>query len=148
MCMRHGSVLIPFFLCVSTAFAADPPLSIRTLDGKTVTGEMTGITDREVTLKVEGKPVATRLESVVQIDFQPMPVGGPSKEAFTGVGLTDGSVLRCAKFGIKGKEATVTLAGGPEFTVPLAAVSYVMHEANNEPLAKQFREYLAKSKKQ
>ncbi|HMF13468.1 MAG TPA: NPCBM/NEW2 domain-containing protein, partial [Gemmataceae bacterium] len=76
------------------------------------------------------------------------PVGGPSKEAYTAVELTDGSVLRCSKFLVKGKEATVTLSAGPQFTVPLTAIASVLHEANNEALVRQFREYVARAKKQ
>jgi hypothetical protein len=146
--MSVPRVVLALLICASAVRAADPPISIRTLDGKTLTGELTAITDREVQLKVDGKPVVTQLETVLQIDIQPMPVGAPSKSVFTAVALTDGSVLRCSKFGIKGKDATLTLSAGQQFTLPLAAIGYVLNEANNEALAKQFRDYLAKSKQQ
>jgi hypothetical protein len=141
-------VLLALLFCASVGLGADPPISVRLLDGKSLTGEFANITDRELLLKVEGKQVATPLESVLQIDIQSMPVGAPPKDSYTAVELTDGSLLRCSKFAVKGKDATVTLAAGPQFTVPLSAISYVMNEANNEALAKQFREYVAKSKKQ
>ena len=141
-------VLLAFVVCASVGLAADPPISVRLLDGKSVTGEFANITDREILLKVEGKQVATPLESVLQIDIQSMPVGAPPKDSYTAVELTDGSLLRCSKFAVKGKDATVTLAAGPQFTVPLSAISYILNEANNEALAKQFREYVAKAKKQ
>ena len=146
--MPRIRVLAALLLCVSAGIAADPPISIRLLDGKSHTGELTGLTDKEITLTVEGKPIAAPLDTVVQVDFQPMPVGGAPKEAYTAVELTDGSLLRCSKFEVKGKDATITLAAGPHFTVPLTAVAYVLHEANNGGLTKQFRDYVARSKKQ
>jgi hypothetical protein len=144
--MSVPRVALGLLVCCSAAWAADPPISIRTLDGKTITGELTGITDREVQLKVDGKPLSTPLESVLQIDIQPLPVGAASKSAYSAVALTDGSVLRCSKFGIKGKDATLTLSADQQFTVPLTAVSSVLNEANNEALGKHFRDYVAKSK--
>src|SRR5262249_19794578 len=116
------------------------------LDGKSLSGELVGLTDREVTLKSDGKQVVRPIDTVLQIDFQPMPVGAASKETYIAVGLTDGSVFRCSKLAIKGKSAAVTLAAGPQFTVPLSALTYFLNEANNETTAKQFREYIARSK--
>src|SRR5262249_58279149 len=114
--MPFTRVLLAFVVCASVGLAADPPITVRLLDGKWVTGEFANITDGEILLKVEGKQVATPLESVLQIDIQSMPVGAPPKEGYTAVELTDGSLLRCSKFAVKGKDATVTLAAGPQFT--------------------------------
>jgi hypothetical protein len=141
-------VLLVFFLGASAGLAADPPLSLRTLDGKTLSGELSNITAKEIVLKVAGKDISTPLDAVLQIDFQAMPAGAPPKDAFTAVELTDGSLLRCSKFAIKSKEATLTLTAGQEFKIPLAAITYVLNEANNEALAKQFREYVVRAKKQ
>lgn len=146
--MRVLPVLAALLVCASVGFAADPPLSLRTLDGKTVTGEFGNITDREIMLKVDGREVATRLDAVLQIDFQSMPAGAPPKGAFSLVELTDGSLLRCSKFAVKGQNATVTLAAGPQFTVPMAVISFVLTEAQNDAQLKQFRDYVAKSKKE
>src|SRR5262245_46010195 len=127
--MSRCRAVVAFLVCASVGIAADPPLTLRTLDGKTVTGEFSNITDREILLKVNGKQVSTRLDVVLQIDFQSMPAGPPSKESFSLVELTDGSLLRCSKFAVKGKEATVTLSAGPQFTVPMATISFLLNEA-------------------
>jgi hypothetical protein len=57
-------------------------------------------------------------------------------------------VFRCSKFAIKGKDATLTLAAGPNFTVPISALTYYLNEANDQAMAKQFREYISRSKQQ
>ncbi len=146
--MSSSRVLLALLLSGAVGYAADPPLSLKSLDGKTHTGELVSISDKEVVLKADGKEVRTRLDAVVQIDFQPMPPAAVSKDGFTSVELTDGSLLRCKKFGIQGKEAAITLTSGQQFKVPLSAISSVLQEANQEALAKQFRNYLAQSKKQ
>jgi hypothetical protein len=146
--MSAFRVLLVLLMGAIPALAADPPLSLRTLDGKTLSGELSNIDAKEVKIKIGGQDVATPLEQVVQIDFQPMPPGAPPRDAFTAVELTDGSKLRCTKFAVKGREATVTLTAGQEFKIPLSTITYVLNEANNEALIKQFREYLAKSKMQ
>jgi hypothetical protein len=146
--MPRTRILLAFLICVSAGLAADPPLSVQLLDGKSLTGELAGINEREITVKVDGKSVARPLDQVLQIDFQPMPVGAQPKESYTAVGLTDGSVFRCSKFGIKAKEANLTLAAGPQFSVPMTAITFVLHEANVEAIVKQFREYIAKAKQQ
>jgi hypothetical protein len=146
--MLRTRVIITFLLFVSGGLAADPPLSVQLLDGKSLSGELVSINDREIKLKVEGKEIIRPLESVLQIDFQAMPTGAPPKDTFVAVGLTDGSALRCSKFAIKGKDATLTLAAGPSLTVPISALTYFLNEANDPALAKQFREYVARSKQQ
>src|SRR5260370_40389755 len=50
--MRGIHVIAALLVCTSVGIAADPPLSLRTLDGKTVTGEFSNLTDREILLKV------------------------------------------------------------------------------------------------
>ena len=64
--MLHTRVLPAFLVLASAALAADPPLSVQLLDGKSLTGEWVGINERDVMLKVEGKQIARPLERLAQ----------------------------------------------------------------------------------
>src|SRR5206468_2351204 len=107
--------------------AADPP-ELRPLKGEKFKGDLVSLTDKEIVLQVNGKPVTTPVEGTLQLDFRaPVnPLGG-----YTQVELTDGSVLRCSKVELKNKDAVLTLISGQVATVPMALLSSYMREAND-----------------
>jgi len=135
-------------LSASATLAADLPASLKTLDGRTITGEVLQVSDQEILMHAGGKEVRTRVDAIVQLDFQPVPAAAAAKAPFTSVELTDGSQLRCSKLSVKGKEATLALAAGPEIKVALNSIAYILHEAGDPAFMKQFADYLAKTKKE
>jgi hypothetical protein len=114
-------------------------VSVKTLQ-ETLQGEVSNITATDVMVKVNGKdvPVKVELKDLVQINFKPLP--SPTKDAYTAVELTDGSALRCKAFTIKKKEVTLTLSGGQELKVPIDAIQFILKDAHDPNVAKQFKE--------
>jgi hypothetical protein len=126
------------------ASASAPPAELRTLKGETITGEVVSITDKEVVMVRAGERVATPLAQVLQIDYNPSDKS--ASEPFADVELTDGSLLHCAKFTIKGKEIELTLLAGLQVRLPLSSVDNVLTEANVEKNRKEWSERLADRK--
>jgi hypothetical protein len=142
--MPFPRVLLILLLSTSAALAQDKPPTLKTLDGQTLIGELTTITDKEIVLRVKGKDQSTPVQSVLRIDFQPLSAT-PFRDPNIAIELTDGSTFRCTKFSIKGKDATFTLTSGQEVGVPLAAINYILRDGQDQNLVKQFREsYLLK----
>jgi hypothetical protein len=113
--------------------------TVQTLEGTMLRGEVTNITDTKVSVKVDGKEEQKLdVAQVVQINFKPLP--GPSKDPYIAVELTDGTALRCKNFTIKKKDVSLTLLGGKELKVSLEMIQYILKDAHDANLAKQFKE--------
>jgi hypothetical protein len=129
-------------VCASVALA-DPP-ELRPLKGEKIKGDLLGLTDKEIVLQVDGKPVATPVEGTLQLDFRAptSPTG-----TYSQVELADGSVLRCSKVEFKGKNAVLTLVSGQVATVPMTLLGTVMHEANDVKLVAAWKDLLGTTKR-
>src|SRR5262245_19598832 len=86
-----------FFLSVQTTRADE----LKTLTGKTVSGGLEKITDREITLKTDAGAVTTPLVQVLDIQLRPGKTA-PAAEKYIEIALIDESILRCNKveFGV------------------------------------------------
>ena len=130
-------------LCASVALAADPP-KLRPLKGEKIKGDLTGLTEKEIVLQVNGKPVTTSVENTLQLEFR---APGNPQGTYSQVELTDGSLLRCSKVEFKGKDAILTLVSGQKATVPIRLLASVMHEANDVKLVAAWKELLGTAKR-
>src|SRR3954469_12570312 len=100
-CLR---TLLVLALAVSPTRAAD----LQTLSGKTLTGDLIRLTDKEIVLRIDGTEVATPVPSVLQLKLQDA-LPAPTGVKYTDVELTDGTLLHCKQFVPKGKDAELTL---------------------------------------
>ncbi len=126
-----AAVLLAAFL---VAAKAD---DLSTVAGKKLTGQLVAVDGEGVTFKTGGTEVKVPAKEVLLIDLGNK-VAAPAKDArYHEVELTDGSVLRCAKFAVKGKKLEVELLPGPTslaapaLEVPLAAVFSVCRNADD-----------------
>src|SRR4051812_28854494 len=107
---------------------------LRTLKGESLSGEVVSVNEKEVVLTRGGDRVATPLAQVLQLDFGPP--GKAPAGPYTDVELTDGSLLHCHAFAIKGKEVELTLLPDAKadqvLKLPLAAVANVVRDAQVE----------------
>jgi hypothetical protein len=136
--------LVVFLVCAAAALAADPP-ELQSLKGDKFKGDLVGLTDKEIVLKVGEKPVSTPTDQTLLLQFGP--VANVKDAKYAEVELVDGSVLRCGAVSFKGKDATLTLLSGQTVKVPLTSIAYVMNEANDPKLAAQWKELFAGVKK-
>ncbi len=135
--------LLLLVVCASAALAVDPP-ELRPLKGEKIKGDLVGLTDKEIVLQVNGKPVATPVEGTLQLDFRaPTSPLGP----YSVVELADGSVLRCSKVEFKNKDAVLTLVTGQVATVPMALLSSVMHEAHDVKMVAAWKDLLGTTRR-
>jgi hypothetical protein len=127
-------------LAAATARGAE----IRTLKGESISGDIVSLTAKEVVVAKGSERITTPLAQVLQIDYNP--AAKPGTEPYADVELTDGSLLHCARFAIKGKEASLTLLAGQEVIIPLSAVSNILTEAQVEKHRKEWTDRLADRK--
>src|SRR5262245_41523596 len=112
-------------LLTSTSLAAD----LRTLTGAAHKGELHKLDDKNVVLRTDGGPVTVPVGEILQLDFVPPGDLPPlAKDPFLDLELTDGSLLHCRSFALKGKQAELQLLSGPKVTVPLSAITYVLND--------------------
>ncbi len=130
-------------LVIAAAVLAAPP-ELRPVKGEKVKGDLVGLTDKDIVLQVNGKPLSMPVEGTLQLEFRAPtnPTG-----TYTQVELTDGSILRCAEVQFKGGDAILTLVSGQTATVPMRLLSSVMKEANDVKLAAAWKELLGGSKR-
>ena len=128
--------VLALLLCISCCRGA---AELRTLAGTSVTGDLVGISNKDITIKTAAAQVVTPLEQVV--DLKLGDIHNPSQESkYTDVELTDGTLLHCTQFVIKGKEVELTLLGDQQVKVPLATISFIQKDANDEKTRSEWKE--------
>src|SRR4051794_8613191 len=115
---------------------AAPAADLTTLSGKKLSGELAAVTAEGVTLKTAEGEVLTPLADVLLIELG---AENLSREKFTQVELTDGSVLACTAVALKGAKAELTLVGGPVVTAPLAAVGTLLRDAQDPAVRREWQ---------
>jgi hypothetical protein len=141
--LRFGlvSTIAALLLSASPGLGAET-VRVRTLDGASVDGELVSISAKEIVLTVEKKPKHLPVRQVLAVDLHNNTAAPAAK--YTDVELTDGSLLHCAKVTLKGRQATLQLPGGQEIKAPLAAISYILNEAEDPKARERWKDYLAK----
>jgi hypothetical protein len=115
---------------------------LQTLAGKTVSGDLVSITDKEVVFRSAAGQTAFPILEVLKIEVQPA-AALPGDLKYTKVELTDGTVLHCTGFTLKGKEVELKLAISDQVhKIPLAAVAYVMYDAQDAATRQKWQEQI------
>jgi hypothetical protein len=141
-------VFMPFFrtlvalcFCASLGMGAE----LRTLAGTSLIGDVLSIDDKTITIKTEGgDKVATPLLSVLQLELQHDFPALDSATKYIDVALADGSLLHCRALKVLSKEIELELLSGQKLKVPLAAISYVLNDAQDQKTRDEWKEIVAK----
>jgi hypothetical protein len=137
--------MVALFLSVAVSPPADPP-RLHTLTDTPVSGELVGVNAKSVIFKVAGNKVETPLDQVLSVDIAPAPKAPPAEKdaEYIDVELTDGTLLHCGQFAIKGKEVQLTLLSGQAVKFPLADLRWYLTEAHDRTFREDWERYLAK----
>lgn len=120
-------------LCTAAATADD----LTTIAGKKLAGSLVAVDAAGVTFKAEGSEVKVSAKEILLVNFGNRVVAPAKGTKYAEFELTDGSVLRCAKFLVKGKKAVPELLPGPPdvppptVDLPLGSVFYVLRGAED-----------------
>jgi hypothetical protein len=116
---------------------------VRTVSGKVLTGELLSLTDKQVVIGSGNSRTTTLVSEVLNIDLQHE--SAPPTGKYSDVELTDGSLLHCSRFALKGKEVELKLASSEQtLKLPLAAVAYLLNEADESANREEWQKLLAK----
>jgi hypothetical protein len=112
---------------------------VSTIKGETLKGDVLSLTDKQVVLNQDGTRITKPMDEVLKIDFRA--VGAPpAGTTYAAVELTDGTVLACRQWLIKGKQAELTLLAGPTVKVPLGVLASVLNNAQLEKNRKDWKD--------
>jgi hypothetical protein len=92
-------------------------------------GDVVSVSAKEIVFKDGDKNITRPMKDVLKIDLRDLGFLD-EKKVRTDVELTDGTIFRCKKWSIKGKEALLTLLVGTEVKVPLGVIANVLNNAN------------------
>src|SRR5439155_2269758 len=109
-----------FFLWVSGAPTAEPEaVEVRTLTGQTIKGNLESVNEKELVIAGNGLVAVAQIVDLVFSANQPQ-----AGDKYLDVELSDGSLLHCSQFVLKGGKVDLKLVQGAEIKdLPLAAVS-------------------------
>src|SRR6266849_4301773 len=126
--LRVLSVVILGFLWVSAAPAAEPEaVEVRTLTGQTIKGNLESVNEKELVIAGNGPVAVAQIVDLVFSANQPQ-----ANDKYLDVELTDGSLLHCNQFVLKGSKVELKLVQGAEIKeLPLTAISYVLNDAQD-----------------
>jgi hypothetical protein len=133
---------LALLLGASVGWGAD----LHTLKEEVIKGDVVRITDKEIVLDQGGKKVTTPVDRVLKLVFGE-PGKLPPEATFADVELTDGTLLHCGAYVIKGKDVEMKLLAGPTVRVPLAAVGNILNNAQVEKYRKDWTALLAKRRR-
>ena len=103
---------------------------LRTLSGNAIEGDLAGITDKFIQWRgKDGKTTDVPLAEVLDVELQSAAVAPATQ--YMDVALNDGTLLHCADFALKQSEVTLKLFSGQEVKLPLAAIAYVLRDAQD-----------------
>jgi len=125
--------LLGFLVSASCLHAAD----LRTLAGKTLSGSVVAISDKEITIRTDKEVVTTPLHQVLVLDLQTVRQLSPATRR-TEVRLLDESLLHCNDIAFKGNQVTLKLLGGQEVALPLASIVSIFRDAQDPQLHKEW----------
>jgi hypothetical protein len=137
--MIRFRIAFPLILLLFTAAAW--PDELKTLAGKSLTGNLQKITDTDIVLDTKTTPIAQVLE-LNRSTIRP----APAAEKYVEVQLADESLVRCTKIAFGIKDTVLQLTTGASVKVPTAAVVTVLRDAQELKLKEQWTKLL-KSKK-
>jgi hypothetical protein len=140
--MPTGRSLLALVLFAAAATAADQPV-LHTLDGKATPCQVVALTAGRVVIKADGQEKEVPVDQVLQLDF---PATAKRGEKYIDVELNDGSLLHCGQVSFRGKQVEAVLLAGESLRFPLDAVSYVLNNAQDARLQKQWKEVLARKR--
>src|SRR5262249_47056893 len=136
MPMSSVRVLLAILVFTGSSAAAD----VHTLAGKTVSGELSALSDKEVVLQTGGGGlVATPVGQILTIDLRAAGAP-PAGLKYSDIELTDGSLLHCSRCAFKGKEVELAVVGsGASVRIPLTAVASLLNEAHDAAVRQEWQ---------
>jgi hypothetical protein len=136
--MPYSRAVLTLLLLASVANADDV---LRTLDNKTVTGNLVLVNDKEVSIKTSDGVVKTPLDNVIAVDLRPVK-GLAAGTTYSEIRLVDDTTLLCSTYAIKAKNIEATLLSGQPVVIPVASVASVLRGAEDTKLRKAFQALL------
>lgn len=130
-----------FVLFVGLAATVSRADELTTDGGKKLAGTLVAVDAEGVTFKAGDSEVKIPGKEILLIDLGNKVVAPAKGAKHADIELTDGSVVRCGKFAIKGKKFELELLPGPAnvpppgFELPLGAVFYA-HRGADDPKAR------------
>jgi hypothetical protein len=115
---------------------------LKTIAGKSVSGNLEKITDSAITLK----GVDTPLAQVLDLTLRPGK-SSPTSPKYIEIQLLDESILRCNKVTFGAKDAQLELTSGATVKVPLSAFVAYLRDAQDESLKRQWAKLLTEKKR-
>ncbi len=118
--------------------AAPPEFRVQTLDDRTVTGSITALDAKQVTVRTSAGPVSLRIDELLAVFAQKKPTPPPNEtpdEPTIRIELVDGSSLTARAYSVRDGRAQVTLLDGQAIDVPVSGVAVVRLQQQSEQLA-------------
>lgn len=138
--MPFRATLGVLLLAISSASAAE----VSTLAGKKFVGELTGIDARQVVIKTSSTEEKIPIDQVLDVVLEK--VRTPKDAKYALIEMVDGSQFLCSKAELKGKQIKLVLLGGQEFSADVNHVKYILNDAQDPEIAKQWREVVLSQK--
>ncbi|MCG8586681.1 MAG: hypothetical protein MI757_18415, partial [Pirellulales bacterium] len=116
-------------------------VSVETLEGKRVSGSITGLDTDSITLETNGKRSVTPIAKVARIiheDASDEKLARPR----VWIELADGTRLTATNYSVKGDEASLLLTSGQPLDLPRRQIRHVRLKHQDDDLAKQWKKIL------
>jgi hypothetical protein len=112
---------------------------VQTTTGQTLQGDVVTVDSKGVVLRGRAGNIHTAVREILQVRMQREGAISPDTK-YCDLELTDGSLIHCSSFSLKGKQILAQLAVSDlSARVPLAAVSYVLNDAQDPAVRQEWQ---------
>jgi hypothetical protein len=132
--LRIPPLLIAGLLLVPCVVAAAPLVQVNTLDGRTIEGELQGITSESIAVQSGGEESKVKSSELHSLALK-TPAEPSATKPSAWVELADGSRLAATSFLSKDGKVTVTLTDGAQLATSVKQVRSVRYSKLDEPEA-------------
>ena len=132
-------------LLVCATLGVAEPAKVRTLAGKEYQGELLSLDGAGLAIKVKdnGKDVEVKVPLAEVLDIDLQATAAPANK-YVDVELIDGTLLHCGQMSLVNGELDLKLVAGHELKVPIAAVSYILNNAEDKESRAEWKRLLGK----
>jgi hypothetical protein len=129
-------------VCILVLSCLSAAAEVKKLDGTSLTGDVTAVSPKELQLRSADKTQTIPLQEVMAIDWNVTSRPSP-RVPYLRVKLTDGTLMYCLAFNLKGKTVELILLGGQTVHTSLDHLHHVVCDAHDTASLAAFDAILA-----
>jgi hypothetical protein len=132
----------PIIVCLLLT-GGSPAFDVQTLDGRIVSGSLSGLTDEGLTVETDQGKVFLESGKLLEASLKQKPAAQPSPRPGAWIELIDGSTIVARQYEVRGDRAVITLFNDQALETPARSIRCVRLQPLSEDVSGQWLQIMA-----